>query len=97
MTYEWRDNDGVMHVTAWSKTLRNAMLRGGAEYQRQKALNRAANNWNKAFMISTNSGLQRIKQAANTGAQSDLMDSTRWGWRCRLQLQETDSWKKPNK
>ena len=23
------------------------------------------------------------------------MDSTRWGWRCMLQLQETDIWKKP--
>jgi hypothetical protein len=95
MTYEWRDNDGVTHVTAWSKSVRNAMLRGGAEYQRQRALNRAADNWNKTFMLSTNSGLQRIKQAANTRAQGDLMDSTRWGWRCMLQLQETDSWKKP--
>jgi hypothetical protein len=45
-------------------------------------------------MSSTDSGLQRIKQAVNTGAQSDL-DSTRWGWRCMFQLQETDSWKKP--
>ena len=71
------------------------MLRGGAEYQRQKALNRAAHNWNRAFMISTNSGLQRIKQAATTGAQSDLMHSKRWGWKCMLQLQETDSWKIP--
>ena len=95
MTYEWRDNDGVMHVTAWSKAVRNAMLRGGAEHQMQRALNRAVDNWIKIFMSSTDSGLQRIKQAANTGAQSDLMDSTRWGWRCMLQLQETDSWKKP--
>jgi ribonuclease HI len=66
MTYEWRDNDGVKHVTAWSKAVRNAMLRGGAEYQRQKALNRAAHNWNQAFMLSTNSGLQRIKQASSS-------------------------------
>ena len=93
-TYEWRDNDGVMHVTAWSKAVRNAMHRGGAEHQMQRALNRAVDNWIKIFMSSTDSGLQRIKQAANTGAQSDLMDSTRWGWRCMLQLQETDSWKK---
>ena len=71
------------------------LYRGGAEYQGQRALNRAANNWNKTFMLSTHSGLRSIKQAANTGAQSDLMDSTRWGWRCMLQLQETDSWKKP--
>ncbi len=95
MTYEWRDNAGVTHVTAWSKAVRSAMIRGGAEYQGQRALNRAADNWNKTFMLSTDSGLQRIKQAAITGAQSDLMDSTRWGWRCMLQLQETDSWKKP--
>jgi hypothetical protein len=61
------------------------MLRGGAEYQMQRALNRAVDNWIKIFMSSTDSGLQRIKQAANTGAQSDLMDSTRWGWRCMLQ------------
>jgi hypothetical protein len=66
MRYEWRDNDGVMHVTAWSKAVRNAMLRGGAEYQRQRALNQAADNWNKIFMLSTDSGLQRIKQAAGT-------------------------------
>ena len=26
---------------------------------------------------------------------SDLMDSTRWGWRCMRQRQETDSWKRP--
>ena len=95
MTYEWRDNDGVKHVTAWSKAVRNAMLRGGAEFQRQKALNRATDNWSSAFLHSTDSALQRIKQAASTGAQSDLMDSTRWGWRCMRQLQESDNWEKP--
>ena len=35
MTYERRDNDGVMHVTAWSKAVRNAMLRG-KESSRQR-------------------------------------------------------------
>jgi hypothetical protein len=78
MTYEWQDNDGVKHVTAWAKAVRNAMIRGGAEFQRQKALNQAENNW-KAFLGSTDIGLHRIGQAASTGAQSDLMDSTRWG------------------
>ncbi len=68
MTYEWRDIDGVMYVTAWSKAVWSAILRGGDEYQRQRALNRAADNWNKIFMCLTNSGQQRIKQAANTGA-----------------------------
>ena len=95
MTYEWNDNDGVKHVTAWSQAVRNAMIRGGAEFQRQKALNRAANIWNKAFLCSTDIGLHRIGQAASTGAQSDLMDSTRWGWSCMLQLQEADNWEKP--
>jgi hypothetical protein len=47
MTNEWHDNDGVKHVTAWAKAVRNAMLRGGAEFQRQKAWNQAENNWNK--------------------------------------------------
>ena len=77
------------------EAVRNAMLRGGADYQMQRALNHDVDNWIKIFISSTYSGLQRIQQAVNTGAQSDLMDSTRWGWRCMLQLQETDSWKKP--
>jgi ribonuclease HI len=95
MTYEWNDNDGVKHVTAWSKAVRNAKLRGGAEFQRQKALNQAKNNWNKAFLCSTDIGLHKIGQAASTGAQSDLMVSTRWGWSCMLQLQEADNWENP--
>ena len=95
MTYEWIDNVGVKHVTVWSKAVRNAMLRGGAEFQRQKALNRAVNSWNTAFPRSNDVGLHRIGQAASTGAQSDLMDSMRWGWRCMLQLQEANNWKKP--
>jgi hypothetical protein len=37
MTYEWQDNDGVKHVTTWTKAVRNAMIRGGAEFHRQKA------------------------------------------------------------
>jgi len=44
MTYEWNDSDGVQHVTAWSKAVRNEILRGGAEHQRQKALDRAWTN-----------------------------------------------------
>ena len=95
MTYGWSDNDGVKHVTAGSKAVRNAMLRGGAEFQRQKALNQAENNWNKAFLCSTDIGLHKIGQAASTGTQSDLMDSMRWGWSCMLQLQEADNWENP--
>ena len=41
MTYEWEDSNGVRQVTAWSKAVRNAMLRGGAEYQVQRVLDRA--------------------------------------------------------
>jgi len=70
------------------------MIRGGAEFHRQKALNQAGNTW-KGLMGSTDTGLHRIRQAASTGAQSDLMDSTRWGWSCMLQLQEMDNWGKP--
>ena len=39
MTYEWHDK-GVKRVSTWSKAVRNAMLTGGAEFQRKKALNR---------------------------------------------------------
>jgi hypothetical protein len=74
MTYEWQDIDGVKHVTTWTKTVRNAMIRGGAEFHRQKALSQAENNW-KGSMGSTDIGLHRIGQAASTGAQSVLMDS----------------------
>ena len=49
MTYEWTDKDGVKHVTAWSKAVRNAMLQGGAEFHRQQALNLAACKWRKTF------------------------------------------------
>ena len=72
MTYEWNDSDGVQHVTAWSKAVRNAILRGGAEHQRQKALDRAGANWSKPFLNSTDIGLRSIVQAASTGAQGDL-------------------------
>ena len=95
MTYEWSDSDGVEHVTAWSKAVRNAILRGGAESQRQKALDRAVANWSKTFLNSTDIGLRSIGQAASTGAQGDLMDNERWGRRCILQLQEAENWNKP--
>ena len=87
MTYEW-DSDGVQHVTAWSKAVRNAMLRGGAEHHRQKALDRAGTNWNKNFLISTDVGLRSIRQTAS-------MNKERWGGRCMLQLQEAENWNKP--
>jgi len=95
MTYEWEDRDGVQHVTAWSKAVRNAMIRGGAEYQRQRVLDRAGTNWNKNFLISANVGRRSIRQSASAGVQSDLMDTEWWGRRCMLQLQEAENWNKP--
>ena len=65
MTYEWSDN-GVKRVTAWSKAVRDAMLKGGAEFQRQKVLNRAAGNWSKEFLRTTDIGSARIRQVACT-------------------------------
>jgi hypothetical protein len=94
MTYEWNDSDGVQHVTAWSEAVRNAMLRRGAEYHRQRVLDRAGTNWNKNFLISTDVGLRSIRQSASGGAQSDLMDTECWGRRCMLQL-EAENWNKP--
>ena len=41
MTYEWSDSNGVKQTTAWSKAVRKAMVRGGAEYQVQEAMNHA--------------------------------------------------------
>jgi hypothetical protein len=86
----------MKHVTAWSKTVWKAMLRGGAEYQRQKAMNRAVANWSKTFLNSTNIGRHKIGHAASTGTQGDLMDHERWEWRCMLQFREGKNWKPTN-
>jgi hypothetical protein len=48
------------------------MLKGGAEFQRQKVLNRAAGNWNKEFLRTTDKGVARIRQVACTGVKCDL-------------------------
>ena len=55
------------------------MVRGGAEYQVQEAMNHAVINWSKTFLHDTNAGLRSICQAASTGVQGDLMSSKRWG------------------
>ncbi len=81
MTHEWSDN-GLKCVTVWSKTVRNAMLKGRTKFQRQKVLNRAAGNWSKEFLRTTDIGSARIRQVACTGVKCDLMDITRWGWVC---------------
>jgi hypothetical protein len=94
MTHEWSDN-GVKCVTAWSKTVRDAMLKGRTEFQRQKVLNRAAGNWSKEFLRTTDIGSARIRQLACKGVKCDLMDFTRWGWECMLPLQEVEDRKIP--
>ena len=75
------------------------MLRWGAEHHMQKALDGAGTNWNKTFLIaaliSTDIGLQIIRQTASAGAQSDLMNNERWGRRCMRQLQEAENWNRP--
>jgi hypothetical protein len=40
-------------------------------------------------------GSARIRQVACTGTKCDLMNSTRWGWECMLQLQEVEDRKTP--
>jgi hypothetical protein len=70
MTYEFSDSNGVKQTTAWSKAVRKAMVRGGAEYQVQEAMNRAVTNWGKTFLRDTNAGLRNISQAASMGVQS---------------------------
>ena len=71
------------------------MLRGGAEHQVQRVLDRAGSNWNKNFLISAEDGRQSIRQSASEGVQSDLMGAKDWGRRCMLQLQEAENWNKP--
>jgi hypothetical protein len=95
MTYEWSDSNGVKQTTAWSKAVRKAMVRGGAEYQVQEAMNHAVTNWCKTFLRDTNAGLRSISQAASMGVQGDLMSNERWGRECMLQLQEDENWNKP--
>jgi hypothetical protein len=92
--YTWQDK-GVKRVSTWSKPVRRAMLKGGAEFQRQKMLNRAACNWNKEFLRTTDKGVARIRQVVCTGVKCDLMDSKRWVWECMLQLQEAEDRKTP--
>ena len=62
MTYEWSDSNGVKQTTAWSKAVRKAMVRGGAEYQVQEAMNHTVANWGKTLLRDTNAGLRSISQ-----------------------------------
>jgi hypothetical protein len=66
MTYEWSDNNGVKQTTAWSKTVRKAMVRGGAEYQVQEAMNHAVINWSKTYKNATQAHKQTHKHASQS-------------------------------
>jgi hypothetical protein len=68
MTYEWHDN-GVKHVPTWSKAVRDAMLKGGAEFERQKALNRAAGNW-KCSCVPRTQRLVRGRRQENPSSHN---------------------------
>jgi hypothetical protein len=94
MLYTWQEK-GVKRVSTWSKAVRMAMLKEGAEFQRQKVLNRAAGNWNKEFLRTTDKGVARMQQIACTGVKCEFMNSIRWEWECMLQLQETEDRKTP--
>jgi hypothetical protein len=65
MLYTWQDK-GVKRVSTWSKAVRRAMLKRGAEFLSQKVLNRAAGNWNKSSYVQR-IGVARIRQVACTG------------------------------
>ena len=67
------------------------MVRGGAEYQVQEAMNGAVANWGKTFLRDTNAELRSISQSASMGVQGDLMSNERWGRECMLQLQEYEN------
>jgi hypothetical protein len=71
------------------------MLQGGAEFQRQWVLTKAAGSWSKEFLRTTDKGWGRVQQAAGAGVTSDLMDSKRWGWECMIQLQEAENRQSP--
>jgi hypothetical protein len=59
MMYTWQDK-GVKRVSTWSKAVRRAMIKRGAEFQGQKVLNSAAGNWNKEF-LRTHKEVARIR------------------------------------
>jgi ribonuclease HI len=94
LLYRWTDK-GVKWVSTWSKAVRTAMLQGGAEFQRQRVLTKAAGNWSKEFLRTTDTGWGRVQQAAGAGVTSDLMDSKCWGWECMIQLQEAENRQSP--
>ena len=74
-------------MSAWSKAVGQAMLQGGAEFQR-RVLAKASSNWSKEILRTTDAGWARVQQEAGAGVKGDLIDRARWGWECMRQLQE---------
>jgi hypothetical protein len=79
LLYE-RTDKGVKRVSTWSKAVRTAMLQGGAEFQRQRVLTKAAGNWIKEFLRTTDKGWGRVQQTAGAGVTSESPGATG----CRL-------------
>jgi hypothetical protein len=77
------------------KSIQRCNVQGRILNFRGKLLNQAAGNWSKEFLHTTDIGSARIRQVAGTGIKRDLMDSTRWGWECMLQIQEVEDRKTP--
>jgi hypothetical protein len=94
LLYEWTDK-GVKRVSAWSKAVRTAMLQGGAEFQRQRVLAKAASKWIKELLRTADTGWERVRQAAGAGVTGEMMDSARWGWECMRPLQEAENRQSP--
>ena len=62
------------------------MRQGGAEFRRQKAVTKAAGNWNKQYLRDTDEGFHQLKQTA-----MEVLDTVEWNWQCMTQLQETEN------
>jgi len=67
LLHEWLDK-GLKRVSKWSKAVRKAILQGGAEFQRQRVLTRAASNWIKESLRTTDTGWVRVWQAQGSQA-----------------------------
>jgi hypothetical protein len=82
MTYEWYDKG----VSMSPRGRKQSAMQCAREFQRQKVLTKAAGNWSKEFLRTSDVGLAQVRQPACTGVKCDLMDNKRRGWECMLQL-----------
>lgn len=77
VTWVQHDKGVKLESVPRSKAVRKAMRNGGAEFQRQKVLVKAAGNWSTEFLRTTCAGLAQVRQTACTGVKCDLMDNKR--------------------